>query len=72
MPNTWLVNLDAEIIAVGIVSGLLHERFTVAKTYFKYAWRASTEHGVQIDCRKPRIDTVGWPQLFQCALLRRR
>ena len=61
MPNTWLVNLDAEIIAVGIVSGLLHERFTVAKTDFKYSWRGSTEHGVQIDCRAAEVDTVGWP-----------
>lgn len=71
MPNTWLVDLDAEIITVGIVSGLLHERFTVAKTYFKYAWRGSTEHGVQINCRKSIIDAVGWPELFQCTLLRR-
>ena len=61
MPNTGLVDLDAEIIAVGIVSGLLHECFTVAKTDFKYAWRGATEHGVQINCCAAEVDTVRWP-----------
>ena len=61
MSNARLVDLYAEIIRVRIVGGLLHERFAVAKTDFKYAWRGSTEHGVQINCRKPKIDTVGWP-----------
>lgn len=61
MPNTWLVNLNAEIITGGIVSGLLHKRFTIAKTDFKYAWRGSTKYGVQIDCRTAGIETVGWP-----------
>lgn len=61
MPNTRLVNFNAQVITGGIVSRLLHERFTVAKTDFKHPWCGSTEHGVEINGRAARIDTVGWP-----------
>ena len=61
MSNTRLVNLDAEIITVGIVSGLLHERFAVAKTDFKDSCCGSPEHGVQIKCCAAEVDTISWP-----------
>ena len=70
MPNTRFVNLDSQVIQIGILLSLLDQRFTVAKADLEDARSLAAEQGCQIEWGGRIIDAIPRPEFSQGTPLR--
>ncbi len=61
VPQARFVNLNAEIVEVGIFSRLLYERLAIAETYFEHDRCTSFEQRLEVEHSRREFDAVSWP-----------
>ena len=63
------VDLEAEIIALGMAAGHRDQRIAIAKADFQRSWSNSPENIGKVNAAAVELDSVAWPKFSDCACL---